>query len=73
MTQAATEISCSRKLDFRSYAVASSRASRMALISADVGWSGRVSFNLAVIMTRRSLAVMSAVDGSALRTTLTTR
>src|SRR5215469_5663798 len=53
-------------LDFRGYAAASSQASRMAWSSARVGWSGRDGLNLAAMMTRRSLAVMSAVDGSAL-------
>ena len=35
----------------------------MVLISSDVGWSGRDGRNLAVMMTRRSLTAMSAVDG----------
>src|SRR5215469_9712892 len=35
-------------------------------ISWDVGWSGRDALNLAAMMTRRSLAAMSAVAGSAL-------
>ncbi len=53
-------------LDFRSYAAASSQASRMAWISWGVGWSGRVALNLAVMRTRRRVAAMSLVDGSAL-------
>ena len=40
----------------------------MALISAGVSWSARGSRNFAAIRTRLSLAVMSAVDGSALVT-----
>jgi predicted RNA polymerase sigma factor len=36
------------------------------LISSGVGWSGRDALNLAAMMTRRSLAAMSAVDGWAL-------
>ena len=36
----------------------------MVWISAGSGWSGRSRLNLAAMMTRRSLAVMSAVDGS---------
>src|SRR5712672_1595234 len=38
----------------------------MALISSYVGWSGRSALNLAAMMTRRSLAAMSAVEGSVL-------
>src|ERR1051326_2387717 len=37
----------------------------MAWISAGSGWSAQTRLNLAAMMTRRSLAVMSAVDGSA--------
>src|SRR5207237_1643000 len=55
-----------RSLDFRSYAAASSQASRMAWSSSHVGWSGRGALNLAAMRTRRSRAVMSLVDGSAL-------
>src|SRR5512142_751558 len=36
----------------------------MAWISAGSGWSAQARLNLAAMMTRRSLAVMSAVDGS---------
>jgi hypothetical protein len=36
------------------------------LISSGVGWSGRDALYLAAMMTRRSLAAMSAVDGWAL-------
>src|SRR6266446_4283621 len=36
----------------------------MAWISAGSGWSGHTGLNLAAMMTRRSLAAMSAVDGS---------
>jgi hypothetical protein len=50
-------------LGFRSYAAASSQARRRTLISSGAGWSGRDAFNLAAMMTRRSLAAMSAVDG----------
>src|SRR6266567_8840728 len=50
-------------LDFRDYAARSSQARRMTLISSGVGWSGRDTLNLAAMMTRRSLAAMSAVDG----------
>jgi len=55
-----------RSLGFRSYAAASSQARRRTLISSGVGWSGRDALNLAAMMTRRSLAAMSAVDGWAL-------
>jgi len=41
-------------------------SSRSMLISSGVGWSGRDTLNLAAMMTRRSLAAMSAVDGWAL-------
>jgi hypothetical protein len=37
----------------------------MAWISAGSGWSAQTRLNLAAMMTRRSLAVMSAVDGPA--------
>src|SRR5262245_11329831 len=55
-----------RSLGFRGYAAASSQARRRTLISSGVGWSGRDALNLAAMMTRRSLAAMSAVDGWAL-------
>ena len=38
----------------------------MAWISSGFAWSGEVRLNLAAMMTRRSLAVMPAVDGSVL-------
>lgn len=50
-------------LDFRGYAARSSQARQMTRNSSGVGWSGRVALNLAAMMTRRSLAAMSAVDG----------
>src|SRR4029077_9836770 len=53
-------------LGFRSYGAALSQARRRTLISSRVGWSGRDALNLAAMMTRRSLAAMSAVDGWAL-------
>src|ERR1035437_2260029 len=53
----------SSPLDFRSYAAAVSQARWMAWISPGVGWSGRYGLNLAAMRTRRSLAVMSDVDG----------
>jgi hypothetical protein len=52
-------------LDFRGLGgevPASSQASRMAWISSGCGWSAQIRLNLAVMMTRRSLAVMSAVE-----------
>src|SRR5215472_6198739 len=55
-----------RYLGFRGYAAASSQARRITLISSGVGWSGRDALNLAAMMTRRSLAAMSVVDGWAL-------
>jgi hypothetical protein len=45
------------------HAAVSSQASRMASISAGVGWSGRAGRYLAAIRTRLSLAIMSEVDG----------
>jgi hypothetical protein len=36
----------------------------MAWISSGSGWSAQTSLNLAATMMRRSLAVMTAVDGS---------
>src|SRR5690348_4014960 len=50
-------------LDFRGYAARSSQARRMTRISSGVGWSGRDALYLAAMMTRRSLAAMSAVEG----------
>src|SRR5207245_2861113 len=47
----------------RGHAAASSQARRMAWISSHVGWSRRDGLNRAAMMTRRSLAAMSAVDG----------
>ncbi|HYV32014.1 MAG TPA: hypothetical protein VEO53_13035, partial [Candidatus Binatia bacterium] len=54
------------KLDFRDCAARFSQARRRTLISSGVGWSGRDALNLAAMMTRRSLAAMSVVAGSAL-------
>src|SRR5713226_5841906 len=56
-------IASSLPLDFRRYAARSSQAKRRTVISSGVGWSGRDALNLAAMMTRRSLAAMSAVDG----------
>ena len=50
-------------LGFCGCAAASSQARRRALIPSGVGWSGRDALNLAAMMTRRSLAAMSAVGG----------